>query len=108
MSDLVTQMQRKIDALFENKCRLVRDMEREIDNRMKLTATIEQQSTALAKARARVAEFAVALKNYMNAVQLMNDAMRDGINVHGALSSYVSAEEDALFLIARATLEGEG
>jgi hypothetical protein len=43
------------------------------------------------------------LSKYMAAVDLMNAAMRDGINVHGAVSMLVGAEAIARDAIEKAT-----
>lgn len=40
-----------------------------------------------------------ALQMYMFAVAQMNTAMRDGVNVHGAMSALVGAEEFADYAI---------
>lgn len=38
-----------------------------------------------------------ALKNYMGAVEMMNAAMKDGGNVHGAISNLIGATDNARF-----------
>ena len=43
-----------------------------------------------------------ALEGYMDAVQLMNSAMKDGGNVHGAISNLIGCEDNARQAIARA------
>lgn len=43
----------------------------------------------------RIKELEEALDRYMAAVARMNAAMRDGINVHGALSALIGEEENA-------------
>jgi hypothetical protein len=46
-----------------------------------------------------------ALADYMAAVERMQGAMRDGCNVHGALSEFSAAEEAARAALAAATKE---
>ena len=48
------------------------------------------------------AELLDSLKEYMGAVELMNLAMKDGINVHGAISGIAGAEENAFQSITKA------
>jgi hypothetical protein len=43
-----------------------------------------------------------ALKLYMASVELMNAALKDGGNVHGALSALIGAEDMANWAIAKA------
>lgn len=40
-------------------------------------------------------ELVRALEDYMSAVNQMNAAMKDGVNVHGALSNLIGAEDNA-------------
>lgn len=54
------------------------------------------------------AELLIALKGYMGAVDTMNAAMKDGVNVHGAISALIGCEEMAHQAIANATGEGNG
>lgn len=54
-----------------------------------------------AAASASRSEILEALKQYVAAVRLMNTAMRDGVNVHGALSGFVAAEDSARALLAK-------
>lgn len=60
--------------------------------------------TELANARliAAAPDLLEALKLYMASVELMNAAMKDGGNVHGALSALVGAEDMANWAIAKA------
>lgn len=44
-----------------------------------------------------------ALGEYMQAVELYSIAMKDGINVHGAMSGLIGAEANANAAIAKAT-----
>ncbi len=44
-----------------------------------------------------------ALKGYMDAVNTMNAAMKDGLNVHGAISGLIGAEDNAKAAIAKAS-----
>jgi len=52
--------------------------------------------------RAAAPDLLEALEGYMSAVEQMNAAMRDGINVHGALASLSGWEDNALAAIAKA------
>ena len=47
-----------------------------------------------------------ALWEYMTSVDLMNAAMRDGLNVHGALSQFTAAEDKARAVLAAAAERG--
>lgn len=47
-------------------------------------------------------ELLESLKEYMGSVELINTAMKDGINVHGAISGLAGAEEIALQSITKA------
>lgn len=47
-------------------------------------------------------ELLEALEGYISAVDMMNAAMKDGINVHGAMSGLIGAEDNARAAIARA------
>lgn len=44
-----------------------------------------------------------ALRDYMSAVNMMNMALKDGVNVHGAISGLIGAEDNANSAIAEAT-----
>lgn len=44
-----------------------------------------------------------ALVDYMAAVDLMNAAMQDGVNVHGAIGGLIGASDNARAAIAKAT-----
>lgn len=48
-----------------------------------------------------------ALAGYMDAVEIMTLAMRDGVNVQGAVSALLGWEEMARAALARAAGEGE-
>jgi hypothetical protein len=48
------------------------------------------------------ADLLIALKDYMAAVEMMNAAMKDGGNAHGALSSLIGCEGNARAAIANA------
>lgn len=65
----------------------------------------DQKEVALANAKliAAAPDLLKALKGYMAAVDLMNAAMKDGINVHGAIAGIVGAEDEANWAIQKAT-----
>ena len=60
-------------------------------------------SPANARLIAAAPELLEALRSYMGAVSLMNAAMEDGANVHGAISGLIGAEDNARDAIAKAT-----
>ena len=62
--------------------------------------TIETADARVTALEAQNAELLAALQAYMSAVDGMNQAMSDGINVHGAVSALVGATDFAKFLIA--------
>ncbi|MEE3504878.1 hypothetical protein QN399_01130 [Pseudomonas sp. 10C3] len=65
--------------------------------------TSADECYAVAQLMVAAPDLLEALKSYMFAVALMNEAMKDGINVHGAISGLVGAEDMANFAIQKAT-----
>jgi hypothetical protein len=67
---------------------------------------LEKRDEMVANARLMSAapELLEALKGYMEAVNTMNAAMKDGLNVHGAISGLIGAEDNAKAAIAKASL----
>jgi hypothetical protein len=47
-------------------------------------------------------ELLAALEGYMFAHSLMNEALNDGVNVHGAISNFTGSEDNASAAIAKA------
>jgi cysteinyl-tRNA synthetase len=61
----------------------------------------------LASMRASRDALAVALTDYMQAVAQMNAAMKDGINVQGAVSALIGCEDNANAALAQHAAKGE-
>lgn len=68
---------------------------------------IEKEMHYNARLIAAAPELLEALIEYMRAVAVMNAAMNDGINVHGALSVMIGATDNAEAAIAKATGEAK-
>lgn len=47
-------------------------------------------------------ELVAALEGYLSAVSLMNAAMKDGLNVHGAVAGLIGAEDNARAALVKA------
>jgi cysteinyl-tRNA synthetase len=67
-------------------------------------ASLERE---LASMRASREALAVALTDYMQAVAQMNAAMKDGINVQGAVSALIGCEDNANAALAQHAKKGE-
>lgn len=70
-----------------------------VDSRLK--RTVNDQEQALATLRRDKEELREALEGYMAAVALANEAMKDGINVHGALTGLIGWTDNACAILAR-------
>lgn len=77
------------------------------ENRLRVIANVHiepgnEMDAANARLIASAPDLLEALKLYMASGELMNAAMKDGGNVHGALSALVGAEDMANWAIAKA------
>lgn len=68
----------------------------------KVSGETYEQAKANAKLIAQAPELYSCLVGYMGAVERMNCAMKDGINVQGAISNLIGWEDHAKFTIQRA------
>lgn len=72
--------------------------------RMREIEAMDSAETGIVAAMNRISQLEAdnsagrnALKNYMDAVEMMNAAMKDGGNVHGAISNLIGATDNARF-----------
>ena len=96
IEDDVSEAATEIERLREEVARTER-------NRDMWKGQCERQAAALTDLRSSRAELVDALAHYMFGVDQMNAAMKDGVNVHGAVAALTAAEELASAAIAKAS-----
>ncbi len=69
---------------------------------------LAESDAANARLIAAAPELMEALEGYINAVETVNAAMKDGVNVHGALTAFQGWQDMAKAALAKAAGKEEG